>query len=1518
MAETVAIMAMRPLVSMLISKASSYLLDKYKVMEGMEKQIRILKRRLSAILDVIIDAEKQATEHREGAKVWLQDLKTVAYEANEVFDEFMYEALRREAKKNGHYRKRDAIKLFPTHNRVVFHHRMGIKLCRILEDIEALLTDMQVFGFKYRPLPPVSKQWRQTNYIIIDPQEIARRSRDKEMKNIVDILLGRASKADLAVVPIVGMGGLGKTTLAQLIYNEPNVQKHFQLPLWVCVSDTFDVNSLAKSIVEASPEKDEDTDKPPLDRLQKLVKGKRFLLVLDDVWNREVHKWEQLKVCLQHGGNGSAVLTTTRDKHVAQIMGEDRAYNLNVLEYSFIKEIIEARAFSSKKEKPAELVKMVGEIVERCRGSPLAATALGSVLRTKTSAKEWKAVLSRSSICTEDTGILPILKLSYNDLPSHMKQCFAFCAVFPKDYKINVDKLIQLWIANGFIPEHKEDSFETVGKQIFNELASRSFFVEIEEIKGHWNRNYSITTCKIHDLMHDIAISVMEKECLVATVKPSQTEWLPDTARHLYLSCGETEGILNDCMDKTSLAIQTLICDSDIKSHLKHPSKYSSLHALKLHGLTGSFVLKPKYLPQLRYLDLSNTCIEELPKDISILYNLQMLDLSNCWRLNRLPRQMKYMTSLCHIYTHGCRKLERMPPELGRLTKLQTLTCFVAADVAGPDCSDVAELQKLNLGGQLEICQVEKVREAEKKLGNLGNKKDLIELTLRWTSVCDTEVLSSFEPHDRLQVLKIHSYGGKCLGILQSMAEIHLFRCERLQLLFKCGTFPNLKQLMLEHLLDFERWSERNEEQITFPRLAKLFIRYCRKLIALPGAPLLQETCSGGGYRLAHSAFPALKVLELENLESFQRWDAAVEGVEILFPRLEELLIANCQKLTALPGAPLLQETCTGGGYRLGRSALPALKVLKLEDLESFQRWDAAVEGLIALPAAPLLQETRTGGGYRLARSAFPALKVLKLENLESFQRWDGAVEGVDILFPRLEELSIKNCPKLIALPGAPCSGNYRSSFPALKVLQMENLKSFHKWDAKAGSEHMLFPQLEKLSIQECPELMDRPEAPKLSVLEIKDGKQDVFHWVERYLSSLTKLTLKLQNTETASGSVCTSVVTVDSREKWNQKSPLTVLEFECCNSFFGSGGLEPWGYFVHLGVLAIDRCDVLIHWPEVVFNSLVSLKTLEITWCYNLTGYTQGPVQPSASERSQHLPALEYLRLEGCTSLVEMFNVPATLKEMRILLCSKLESIFGKQQVGTSELVQGSSCSEAVVPTAVSQLSSSLVNHFCPCLEYLWLSKCDSLSGVLHLPPYLKNIIIWDCSSIQALSCQLDGLPKPEVTASINAPDPSVATAAGEHSLPPCLTSLYIRSCAGMLGGILRLPTSLKELTIKVNSGLTSLEPVSGPPPLSLEDLCLESCSTLASLPDEPQAYGSLWNLEIKDCPAIKKLPRCLQQRLGSIKVKDLDARYEVMAFKPKTWKEIPRLVRERKVAKQMAEQRRHANRTTKEQEAE
>jgi len=292
--------------------------------------------------------------------------------------------------------------------------------------------------------------------------------------------------------------------------------------------------------------------------------------------------------------------------------------------------------------------------------------------------REWKDVLRRKKICDDRNGILPVLKLSYNCLPSHMRQCFAFFAMFPKDYEIDVEMLIQLWMANGFIPEQQGEGHpEISGKNIFNELPSRSFFQDVKGIPFEFNDiEDSRVTCKIHDLMHDVALDSMGKECAAITTEQSKSEAFPHSACHLLLSV-EPETLLNTSREKGDLIPQTLICEQSLDPDTQLLSKYGCARALRIISTRASF-LKPKCLHHLRYLDLSNSDIESLPEDISILYHLQTLNLSYCENLERLPKGMKYMTALCHLYTHGCDELKSMPAGLRHLTSLQTLTCFVA------------------------------------------------------------------------------------------------------------------------------------------------------------------------------------------------------------------------------------------------------------------------------------------------------------------------------------------------------------------------------------------------------------------------------------------------------------------------------------------------------------------------------------------------------------------------------------------------------------------------------------------------------------------------------------------------------------------------------------------------------------------------------------------------------------------------------------------------------------------------
>ncbi|CAN6242227.1 unnamed protein product [Urochloa humidicola] len=1366
MAEVLATMVVGPLVSMVKEKASSYLLDQYKVMDGLEEQHKLLKRKLPAILDVINDAEEQAAKQREGAKAWLEEVQAVAYRANDVLDEFKYEALRRKAKAEGHYKAlgMDVIKLFPTHNRVAFRYKMASKLRMILEEIDVLIAEMTAFRFKFKPQQAMPIKWRQTDASIpTDSVDIAEESRAKEKNHLVGRLLARASSDILTVLPIVGMGGLGKTTLAQLIYNDPAIQKHFELRLWVCVSDEFDVDFLADKIVKKIGS--EASGSSALHRLQNAVSGKRYLLILDDVWNRdEPSKWEKLKSYLQHGGSGSSVVTTTRDEAVAKLMmgTPEGAYKLGSLDEECIGKIIKRRAFGSKQEKewPDELVKMVGEVGKRCAGSPLAATALGSLLGTKTSKQEWDAVLGRSMICDEENGILPVLKLSYNGLPSHMRQCFAFCAMFPKDYEINVVMLIQLWMANGFIPEKIGVHPEIIGKHIFVELASRSFFQDVKGIPFQFNHiEASIITCKIHDLMHDVAMDSMGNEYATMATKHSKSEHVLHSARHLYLSVNQPESVANDFLEKGSSALQTLICDRYVEDDMKILSQYNSIRALKI---TGASFLRSKYLHHLRYLDLSDSGIESLPEDICILYHLQTLNLSYCGSLERLPKGLKYLTALRHLYTHGCGNLKSLPAELGYLTSLQTLTYFVAGTESG--CSSLGELQNLDLGGKLELSQLENVKGEDAQAAGIGKKKKLTELEIGWTNNTDQEaqnnkhkeVLEGLKPHDGLKVLRIYFCGSRTfptwMDTLRGMVELRLSDCKKLEKLPALWELPALKILRLE------------------------------------GLESLHCFCSGGNTTVTFPELNVLTLYEMPKLESWWNTDE-LQGDEPIFPKVEELVIKDCVRLTTFPKAALVITVSSDG-----------------------------------------VVDTK-------CRSAFPALRKMTLHKLTLFDGWE-AVEGTlgeGVTFPKLKELLISSCGSLSALPQGslqvkqPFGGAETvcccPAFPALRKLELSGLFGLERWGAA-------FPLLEDLKVRGCPKLIDLPEAPKLSELVLNGDEQQISLQAAncRYISSLSSLTLHAS-------------IGIQVR---NRKPPQPAMWLISCSLLFSShsSALALWTCFAQLVDLEIWDCDALEYWPEKVFDVLVCLRNLSIRRCSNLTGRTQASDEQSAPAPEQGeplLPRLESLEIVRCRSLVEIPDLPASLKTLRINRCSnKIKSIiFGKQEatrlVSGEGVVRPDSSSEATTSTAALKLSSAANHCFLPCLESVEIRDCNGLSEAANLPPSIKTLRIYGCGSLQHLSGQLDALQK-----------------------------LIISSCSKLES----LQSCFRELR-------------------SLEQLRLCKCRSLVCLPDEPQAYSSLTVLQIKDCDRIKLLPRSLQSRLGFLDWKDLDAQLEGPDLpEPKTWK--------------------------------
>ncbi|KAM3215159.1 hypothetical protein ACQJBY_067249 [Aegilops geniculata] len=619
---------------------------------------------------------------------------------------------------------------------------------------------------------------------------------------------------------------------------------------------------------------------------------------------------------------------------------------------------------------------------------------------------------------------------------------------------------------------------------------------------------------------------------------------------------------------------------------LQHPSKYSSLQALQLRLQTSSFPLKPKYLHHLRYLDLSRSWIKTLPEDMSILYNLQTLNLSGCGSLCELPIQMRYMTALRHLYTHGCPMLKSMPRDLRNLTSLQTLTCFVVG--SGSNCSNVGELENLKLGGQLELRHLRNVTEKDASTANLMNK-ELRELTLKWTvehdfweTHCrvdenDARVLEKLGPHDGLHTIRIHLYGATTfpawMANLQNIVQIHLFRCIKLQWLFSHDSntsfaFPNLIELTLRSLDNLERWWEMDNDgmqgEIIFPRLEKLFISFCKKLTVLPGHPT--------------------------------------------FPNLQSAHIEACPELTTAAKSPKLSvlktEGCEAELFLWVARHMTSLTNLKLKSLE--------------YNTEPMSSEAEHGlrevvdGKEKWNDHDFP-LEVLELYRI----KYSGVIE-LCACFVHLRDLSIEWCDGLIHWPEKEFKGLV--SLRKLKIAFCDNLTGYAEAPAEPSSEmSQLLPRLESLEIRVCESLVDVFSAPaSLKSMVISSCNK---------LESMSCRRLQPEQSESSihQGSSCIQDASSSSLAMAEHLKLLTLSE---CNGLSGILHLPP-----SLTYLKVFECDGLTS-LESSSGEFPSLGILWLLDCKTLSSLPDGP---------QAYASLRHLRIKDVPG---MKTLPMSLQQ--------------------------------------------------------------------------------------------------------------------------------------------------------------------------------------------------------------------------------------------------------------------------------
>ncbi|MED6193921.1 hypothetical protein PIB30_023761 [Stylosanthes scabra] len=811
MAEQVPYGVAEGLISKLASRAFREIGSIYGVMDDLEN----LKQTLESIKIVLSDAELRQGQDSV-IEHWIRRFKQVLYGADDLLDDLLIRDLRAKARGAGKFTNKVRQFFSLSDNPIVFRAKLVRKIDEIQRKFDDVTRDMSRFNLNPSSVINVKQNesaWRETCSYVLQSEIIGR---EDDKHNILEFLKQTHPNQNVSFVAVVGMGGLGKTALAQLVFNAAQEQKLFQKYIWVCVSDDFEVKTILKKMLK---KEGDDTLEVLQQMLRQELNGQKYMLVLDDVWNEDHLKWGDLRTHLMCGGQGSKVLITTRSTLVSQTMGVNEPYVLKGLTDGQSWTLLKNLTFGEDSSRRSSKFQTIGEkIAKKCEGVPLAIKTIGGFLATRTEdTDQWSSVLNGDiwRLCKEQHSIMPVLKLSYQNLPVELRQCFAYCCLYPKDSRIYKDELIQLWMAQGYLPSSIElQSMENVGNEYVKILFMRSFFQEASKDIC----DDDIESFKMHDLMHDLALSIAGNDCYLDT----EGKRIVGDSKHVSFETGTVCSL--DTFDASKL--RTIIFSSEAAKSMID------------HTLIQNFRC-------LRSLNLSRSSITQLPKSIDKAKHLKFLDLSGCGQLTSLPKSFG----------------------LGKLTSLHYLSNFVVGDNEKGTGGNLGELKDLNnIGGELTISKLGSVKDVASisHETNLISKKYIQALNLFWgqgyySNDCEIKngdslmLLDSLCPHNNLRSLSVSGFPGVkfsdwliSLNKIVSIKFYNLPNCEHLPPLER---LPCLKKLEIEEIEKLERIGDdkagnENEIHVSVPPfscLSSLRIRDCPKLTYIPPFPHVQE-----------------------------------------------------------------------------------------------------------------------------------------------------------------------------------------------------------------------------------------------------------------------------------------------------------------------------------------------------------------------------------------------------------------------------------------------------------------------------------------------------------------------------------------------------------------------------------------------------------------------------------------------------------------------------------------------------
>ncbi|XP_058222902.1 putative disease resistance RPP13-like protein 1 [Rhododendron vialii] len=1407
-------------IQVLFEKLASRDLLNFARRERIDSLLTKWRSMLEQIGSVLADAEEKQMTDQPGIKPWLEELEDLAYDLDDVLDEFATEALRRKVMEEPRASTSTVRALVPTccmnfkPSTIVSGFRMRSQIDEITARLQDLFDRRAGLGLQIVVVGPSAKtsQRPQTSSLIHEPRLYGR---DEDKKAILELLqCGQSSNEKVGIVPIVGMGGVGKTTLAQDVYNDKTVGEHFEMKAWVCVSEVFDIVGVTKTILESvtSQTCHFNTLDQVQNQLKNAVTGKKFLIVLDDVWNEKHGDWISLKSPFNDGALGSKVIVTTRNRDVASMMaGIDKFHLLKELSEDDCWSVFAQHAFENRSiDKSSNLVSIGRKIVKKCDGLPLAARTLGGLLRCKVRDDEWEEVLNSKmwEFSDKKSDILPALRLSYYHLPSHLKKCFGYCSVLPKDYKFEEKELVFLWMAEGLIQKPMgQKQMEDLGSDYFCELSSRSFFQP--------SSCGEVSRFVMHDLINDLAQFVARRICFRMEEKLENNEGhtIITKARHSSFVRGYLDGKQKFEIFQKAKNLRSFLPfglrddDSNLTSDvpLQLLPRLRRLRVLSLRRYQiGELSSSIGDLKHLRFLDLTRALIATLPESVSTLYNLQTLILIYCINLSKLPTNMSNLINLRHLDVMGADSLQEMPQKIGKLTSLQTLSNFIVSQGNGSTINELGSL--IQLRGTLCISGLENVEnDMDARRANLKDKQHLDVLLMKWSNISDNsrntsvdlEVLDMLRPHEKLKELTINGYRGltfptwvgnslfsnmvnlefqncdKCislppLGRLPSLTKLYIQGTKALQNVglefYGSGSsnpFPALEFLTFEDMAEWKDWSpfEVEKGSQAFSRLSKLTIKRCPKLLGkLP------------------NNLPSLRKLDIEDCPLLVvAWVPSPTGlIEVRNTRQFDSLISLSLKDVSIPNSfnnPEVgnEAAATENARYSPFSSLTSLGIKNIQGLTCLPSW--FVQGLtrlqeLSLYGCPELtslwkNEVRIHHHLltlrRLVIEGCPKLISLFEEDEDE----EGLQQHEELPYMMLlEYLKIKNCKKMEKLPRG--LHNLRS----LQVLIIDACPCIISFP-KTG----LPSTLRTLHIESCDALRSLPELMMLNSLE----KLDVWNCPSlMYLSGLrTGLPRNLRK--------------------------MYILECAKLESVLVEEGMKI--YCPSLKSFVIRGCDSLKSLPDVTQNNvdggcLKDLSNLGVAFCENVESIPQGWFTATN---------LRELRVKGCKKLKGLpHHAYKNLTSLQSLTISRFDAateLISSHFTNLSFLVLDNVDKGGNKPPSEWGLNRLFSLDTLFLRGYGWASFPpveEEEDGMMWLPHSLIELRIWDFPNLGKLSCK--EFPSLERLRIWDCPNLTTITKLG---LIPLLSELQIWNCPKLASfsaeeqGLRQLPPSLLSLEI-------------------------------------------------------------------------------------------------------------------------